>query len=74
MSMRKKVSLITLLAAVLFAAFLFGSTFANSNSAAFAAAAAAAAAASDASEKCKDAAAKISDKAEAQKSLMMYAA
>jgi hypothetical protein len=65
--MRKKVSLITLLAAVLFAAFLFGSTFANSNSAAFAAA-------SDASEKCKDAAAKISDKAEAQKSLMMYAA
>ena len=66
MSMKKKVSLITLSSAVLLAAFLFGSTFANSNSAAFAA--------SDTSEKCKDAAAKISDKAEAQKSLMMYAA
>jgi Domain of Unknown Function (DUF1259) len=53
----KKVSFITL-SAVLLASFLFGSTFAGSNSAAFAA--------SDTSEKCKDAAAKISDKADAQ--------
>jgi len=54
----KKVSLITLSTAVLLAAFLFGSTFSGSNSAAFAS--------SDASEKCKDSAEKISDKADAQ--------
>jgi Domain of Unknown Function (DUF1259) len=55
--MIKKVPLITL-SAVILAAFLFGSTFTgSSNSAAFAS--------SDTLEKCKDAAAKISDKAEA---------
>jgi Domain of Unknown Function (DUF1259) len=53
----KKVFLVTL-SAVLLASFLFGSTSAGSNSAAFAS--------SDTSEKCKDAAAKISDKADAQ--------
>lgn len=52
----KKVFLVTLSALVI-AAFLFGSTFAGSNSAAFA---------SSDTEKCKDAAAKISDKADAQ--------
>jgi hypothetical protein len=57
MSMKKKVPLITL-SAVLLAAFLFGSTFSGSNSAAFAS--------SYTSEKCKDAASKISDKADAQ--------
>jgi hypothetical protein len=52
----KKVFLVTLSAVVL-AAFLFGSTFAGSNSPAFA---------SSDTEKCKDAAEKISDKADAQ--------
>ena len=51
----KKVSLITL-STVILAAFLIGSTFAGSNSAAFA---------SSDTEKCKDSAEKISDKAEA---------
>jgi hypothetical protein len=53
----KKVFLVTLSAVVL-AVFLIGSIFAGSNTAAFAA--------SDTSEKCKDTAAKISDKADAQ--------
>ena len=52
-----KLSLVTLSTAVLLAVFLFGSTFASSNSGAFAS--------SDASEKCKDSAKKISDNAEA---------